>query len=167
MPNSILTTGVNEEKMSLPDAIKSLNLEDVAHWTKAGEMNLNLLKELTGRHISREEASATKDEMNDAEIVDHLAAGTAPEAEPDVDEAAPAKPVMGDLIPPKGIKVCLPGQIAAGYRNGPDGTIETTKFSTGFIPKGWHPTPAGLENFTGWKTSTVVEVRRHPNGKWA
>lgn len=155
MPNSILTTGVNEEKMSLADAINSLNQNDPAHWTKAGEMNLNLLKELTGRHISREEASATKDEMDDAEIADRLAAGTAPEQAP-----TPKKS-------PKGVQVCAPGQTSAAYRNGPDGTVETTRFDSGFIPKGWHPTPAGLENFTSWKTSTVVEVRRQANGKWA
>lgn len=66
----------------------------------------------------------------------------------------------------KGVQVCAPGLVAWAYRNGPDGTVETTSFDTGFIPKGWQPSPAGLENFSGWKTSTVVRVRRLPDGKW-
>ncbi len=185
MPNSLITTGTAPDKMFLADAITSLNANDPAHWTKAGLMDLNVLKELTGRRVTREEA-------------DEVSAGLPPVASPAADspESTQSANVMdgsshatqskdlhlqnetqpGDwnFTPgrrdskksSKGVQAGTLGQPAGAYRNGPNGTIETTKFATGFIPEGWFPTPAGLENFKGWKNTTVVDVRRQPDGEW-
>lgn len=43
------------EKLSLEDAIYSLNHKDDAHWTKSGLPDLNVLKELTGVAVKRQD----------------------------------------------------------------------------------------------------------------
>lgn len=48
--------------------------------------------------------------------------------------------------------------LAAGYRDGPDGTIETADFEDGWLPKGWLPTYAHLKNRQN-KTENHVKVK--------
>jgi len=48
---------LKSEKLTLVDALKSLNNNDDAHWTKAGAPNLNVLIELTGKRVKREDFS--------------------------------------------------------------------------------------------------------------
>ena len=49
------TGGDEGEKLSLDDALLKLDHEDDAHWTKSGLPDLNVLKELTGRPVKRDE----------------------------------------------------------------------------------------------------------------
>lgn len=60
-------------------AVKSLNQEDDAHWTKEGKPNLNVLKETLGKYVSRGDV----DEATDSYIRQ-----VALQAQPDVEDAA-------------------------------------------------------------------------------
>lgn len=53
---------------------------------------------------------------------------------------ADAKPETG----PRGVKVA-DGE-TAGYRDGPEDTIETRNFADGWLPDGWVDTPEKCEN---------------------
>ena len=48
-------SGGGDEKLSLEDALNFLKHSDKAYWTKDGKPNLNVLKELTGRAVKRDE----------------------------------------------------------------------------------------------------------------
>lgn len=47
--------GSEAEKLGLEDAIKALDPADDAHWTKSGLPDLNVLKELTGEAVKRQD----------------------------------------------------------------------------------------------------------------
>lgn len=48
--------GEDDKKLSLEDAIKALKTDDPAHLTKEGKPSLNVLKELTGGSVDKDEA---------------------------------------------------------------------------------------------------------------
>lgn len=61
-------TGGGDEKLSLEDALNALKHSDKAHWTKSGLPDLNVLKELTGRPVKRDEVP--EDFVQDEEKAD-------------------------------------------------------------------------------------------------
>jgi len=50
-----------ETKMTLEEALESLNHDDDAHWTQNGLPDLNVIKELTGKQPKRSEIEAVSD----------------------------------------------------------------------------------------------------------
>lgn len=51
-------------ELSLEDALKRLNPEDDAHWTKGGQPDVNVLCEILGRKITRKEVDAAFPDFN-------------------------------------------------------------------------------------------------------
>lgn len=53
----------DDEKMTLEEALESLDHSDDAHWTQSGLPDLNVIKELTGKQIKRSEVEAVAPEL--------------------------------------------------------------------------------------------------------
>lgn len=61
----------------------------------------------------------------------------------------PTEEAIGNSQPDLKIKESDAVDSTVGYRNGPNGTIETAIFTIGYLPKGWNDNPVNCKNYVG------------------
>ena len=84
---------------TLHDALLALNPDDDAHWTKAGQPNLNVLKEATGHPVKRAEVvGVAGDFTRDDALARNGGSSKANDQPPDTDPE-PEAPAAGQALP--------------------------------------------------------------------
>lgn len=124
---------------------------DISH------QKVNSLRKATQNELRKEEGQGRAQEVRA-----HNEDGTFKADDPATPEneafvkALKSSPIQKTKVS-KGRHICN-GE-TTGYRDGKDGTVETCTFPDGWLPEGWHDTPADCNNCDGKSHPDYVNIK--------